>query len=92
MSINIRAQCIFWAESIAIKLISPIASADNDQAEFAILLHGLARSNNSLNKMADELAQQGYKVVNQGYASTDHLTADTIKKALAQCGDEAYHF
>jgi len=58
-----------------------------------ILLHGLARTDRSLNKMGNELAEEGYQVVNQGYASREHeidyLAEDTLEKALEQCSSDA---
>lgn len=67
------------------------------QAECAILLHGLARSANSMNEMADKLADAGYNTVNLGYPSRDFsveiLAEKAIEPALTRCrGSEAINF
>lgn len=54
-----------------------------------VLLHGMARSEQSMQKMAEELSKDNYMVVNYGYPSTEHkietLAQEHIPKALAQC-------
>jgi pimeloyl-ACP methyl ester carboxylesterase len=65
--------------------------------ECVILLHGLARTNNSMEKLAKALNDSGYLTVNEGYPSTrskiDKLANDAITKALAKCPKEAtIHF
>ncbi|MCE2570953.1 esterase/lipase family protein [Motilimonas eburnea] len=62
-----------------------------------ILLHGLARTPRSLNKLAKHLRAQGYHVVNLGYPSRHHkieaLAEQVIPNALAQCpSDHQVHF
>ena len=56
-----------------------------------ILLHGLARSESSMDKMATYLGDEGYKVVNQGYDSRsttiENIAEDTFPKAIAECED-----
>ena len=58
-----------------------------------ILLHGLARTSLSMNKMADALTEAGYQVVNQGYPSRkkpiEILAEETLPKAIKQCPAEA---
>lgn len=53
-----------------------------------MLLHGLARSDQSMTKMASALAAEGYDVINVGYASTkaqiDTLAAEAIGSAFAE--------
>ncbi len=39
--------------------------------ETVVILHGLGRSERSMNKLADALVRRGYEVHNLGYASTD---------------------
>jgi triacylglycerol esterase/lipase EstA (alpha/beta hydrolase family) len=57
--------------------------------ECVILLHGLARSAHSMNKMAERLTEQGYKVLNIDYPSRSYsieqLAEKTISDALAKC-------
>lgn len=59
------------------------------QADCVILLHGLARSANSMNEMAEKLTDAGYNTVNLGYPSRDFtieiLTEQAIQPALAHC-------
>ena len=72
--------------------ISPLA-AD----ECIVLLHGLWRSDASMNKMEDALGDAGYAVRNIGYDSTERplqdLASETIPRALQACGDSGtVHF
>jgi triacylglycerol lipase len=57
--------------------------------ECVILLHGLARTENSLTKLENHLEKEGYLVVNTGYPSREkniqELSVDTIPNALAMC-------
>ncbi|MBL4682714.1 MAG: hypothetical protein JKY88_18615 [Pseudomonadales bacterium] len=60
------------------------------EAACIILLHGLARTENSMTDMQDALTEQGYKVVNLGYPSRHYpieiLASKAINRALASCG------
>ncbi|MBO9491979.1 alpha/beta hydrolase [Endozoicomonas sp. G2_1] len=62
-------------------------------ASCVILLHGLARSPDSMNKLDESLSQTGFTVVNQGYPSRDFpielLAEKAITPALAQCPKDA---
>lgn len=57
--------------------------------ECVILLHGLARSAHSMDKMAERLTEQGYKVLNIDYPSRaypiEQLAEKTIAEALTKC-------
>lgn len=57
--------------------------------ECVILLHGLARTDGSMAKIASALAREGYVTINQRYPSTRHdietLAEDAIGAALALC-------
>ena len=61
----------------------------NTRQECVILLHGLARSAHSMDKMAQRLTEQGYKVLNIDYPSRaypiEQLAEATISDALKQC-------
>jgi triacylglycerol lipase len=60
------------------------------QADCVVLLHGLARTEVSLAPMAAALEAQGYRVVNEGYPSTDFPIAELVPRvgaAVADCGD-----
>ena len=72
--------------------ILKMASLDSIQAtteECVILLHGLARSDRSMNKLAAALKHSGYSIVNYGYPSTrypiEKLAENAISDALTRC-------
>ena len=61
-------------------------------AECVVLLHGLARSEWSMEIMAYSLRREGYETVNVSYPSTDDDISDlaetTFPDAIAACGDQ----
>ncbi|WP_299773139.1 alpha/beta hydrolase [uncultured Pseudoteredinibacter sp.] len=61
----------------------------NSKAECVILLHGLARSSSSMEKLGLALHKEGYHVVNQGYpsrqAAIESLSQKAISTALERC-------
>lgn len=70
----------------------PVHSAE---ADCVILLHGLARTEVSFLLMDRLLSNDGYKVVNPGYPSTEetigNLANVVLPNALAECGDRTTH-
>ncbi len=60
-------------------------------SEAVILLHGLARSDRSMNKLEKALAERGYRVHNVAYLSTRdtirNLAEKAIPPALERCAD-----
>ena len=65
--------------------------------QYVILLHGLARTARSMNRLGKRLQQEGYQVVNQGYpsrrAGIKTLARFTIPRALRCCdGADTIHF
>ena len=62
------------------------------QSDSVILLHGLARSDRSMNKLKQALLQKGYRVHNVSYASTRNnigqLAEEAIGPALKLCPKE----
>lgn len=64
-------------------------------ADCVILLHGLGRSNTSFALMEEVLEREGYQTVSPDYASTsdaiEHLAAETLPPALAECGPGRIH-
>jgi hypothetical protein len=62
---------------------------DKNINECVILLHGLARSAHSMDRMAQRLTEQGYQVLNIDYPSRaypiEQLAEQTISEALAKC-------
>jgi triacylglycerol lipase len=93
---------IFMAFIIALLLLPPLtSSAENLQQPVAskgcvILLHGLARSASSFDKMAASLSQVGYRVINVDYPSrkqpVETLATRYVSKAVAECNGETTHF
>lgn len=72
-----------------------LAMAAPARAECVVLLHGLARSEASLVPMAAALEAAGYRVVNDGYPSTDFPIGELVPRvgaAVAECGTERVHF
>ncbi len=65
-------------------------------ADCVVLLHGLARSTASMIVMAEALEDEGYRVVNRGYPSTDArieaLVPRALPPAVAECGEDRVHF
>lgn len=66
-------------------------------SECVILLHGLARSSDSMKEMESALSGEGYSVVNHNYASRKNtiqvLAAQEIPTALSKCKpNEKIHF
>ncbi len=65
--------------------------------ECVVLLHGLWRSDASMNKMEKAMTQVGYEVRNVGYDSTKkavgELAAETVPRAIESCGNaQKIHF
>ena len=69
------------------------ASVDEQKSSCVILLHGLAKSGSSMEKLEQALAHAGYTPVNVSYPSTDfpieRLAGPAIAPALDQCRDHA---
>jgi len=85
---------MFRAFTLVLALMSAILPAAA-RAECVVLLHGLARSEDSLLIMEGALAAEGYHVVNAGYPSTRAPIADLVAlvgPAVAECGDEQVNF
>ncbi len=65
-------------------------------AECVVLLHGLARTSNSLKPMELALRTQGYHVVNTQYPSTsgtvEDLAESVLPPAISRCGEEKVSF
>jgi len=61
-------------------LVGALAEA----SECVVLLHGLARSATSMNKMQRELEEAGYVTVNTGYPSRDHTIEELADIAVPQ--------
>lgn len=82
---------------IIIFLFLIICASHIHASECVILLHGLARSSDSMEKMERSLSSEGYSVVNHDYASRKStiqiLAAEEIPAALGKCKpDEKINF
>ncbi|SEL88522.1 hypothetical protein SAMN05216262_12914 [Colwellia chukchiensis] len=73
-----------------------MSSQSSPRNECVILLHGLARSAHSMDKMAQRLSEHGYKVLNIDYPSRaypiEQLAEQTISEALQQCANMPVSF
>lgn len=95
--ISIYTLCVPWLAFILMitTYATPAVSGETDKSsvqkrqQCVILLHGLARTYRSMQKMEKRLKQQGFTVVNFGYPSTRHgieyLSTMAIPAALKQC-------
>jgi pimeloyl-ACP methyl ester carboxylesterase len=57
-------------------------SRQDPKNETVVLLHGLARSDKAMNKMAKALRSEGYQVINHGYPSTSATIEELTKQAF----------
>lgn len=85
---KIAARCL-----LVLLLLPP----PSDAAECVVLLHGLARSGNSMDTMAERLREAGFETVNVDYPSTDYrietLAEHAVPHGVGQCPPEAaVHF
>ena len=79
-----------WTLAFALALLPSPAAADR-----AVLLHGLARTENSLFAIEQILELRGFDVVNDGYPSTEAPIAalvDDVGTAVERCGAATVHF
>lgn len=82
-----------WAIILFMSLTGPVAQAE----DCVVLLHGLARSHKSMNKLEKQLQAAGYQTVNHGYKSTkypiEELVQQVFPQVLANCGEhKPVHF
>jgi triacylglycerol lipase len=71
---------------------SAAGAAPAPDARVVVLLHGLARSADSMRPLARALEAEGYRVCNVAYPSREHpiaaLAADHVVPALARCAPD----
>ncbi len=74
----------------------PAPAAETPPAgDCVVLLHGLARSNSSLNLMEEMLDAAGFVVVNQDYPSTEATIEQLLQyleDAISGCGEDRVNF
>ena len=81
------------AVALGFWLMFPVSGAlsQDPSPDCVVLLHGLARSSNSMSAMADALEDHGYRVNNVDYPSTagtvEELAAAVIPRAIGKCED-----
>lgn len=66
-------------------------------SDCVVLLHGLARTEASMEKLASVLSQEGYEVANVSYPSrkypVEELSKIAVERGLSKCpGDDTIHF
>ncbi len=62
-------------------LVAGLVAQSAVAGDTVVLLHGLARSSRSMDKMEQELAKEGYRVINLGYPST-RATIETLTEEI----------
>lgn len=88
-----RSESRYLAALLFLLTAAPAAGA----SDCVVLLHGLWRTDASMNKMERELGDAGYLVRNTDYDSTEkaveELAEEAIPRAVKSCGDaETIHF
>jgi triacylglycerol lipase len=78
--------------TILIFMNTPNAFAKNNDGDYVILLHGLARTSKSMNKMEKFLTENGYNVININYPSKkktiQEISGILDKNIKEQCFDK----
>ncbi len=81
---------------LSLALLAPAQAQQAGEQQCVILLHGLARTPNSMLVMEEALRRTGYRVVNLGYRSTEApievLVDEALPPAVASCGSARTHF
>ncbi len=81
---------------LSLSLSTSAHGQEKREPECVILLHGLARTPNSMVLVEEALTQVGYKVINEGYRSTEApievLVEEALPPAIAECGEARTHF
>ena len=81
-----------FASAIVLTVLGTVATAQ----DCVVLLHGLARSENSFAPIQLVLEHNGYLVVNSGYPSTEatvqQLIAENLPADVTACGDKRVNF
>jgi len=80
---------------LALSLIATTSAASAARGECVVLLHGLARTDNSMRILQEVLEYHNYTVINNGYPSDDGPISDLTRhvgEAAAECGDDRLNF
>lgn len=65
-----------FALTALLLLPAPNAARAGEDADYVVILHGIARTSASMEKLARHLSSNGYHTVNIDYASTEHDFAE----------------
>lgn len=84
-------------KNIFLFLLALIVANNAHAQDCVVLLHGLAKSDRDMAKIAHKLSEEGYKTVNFDYQSTsgtiEKLSNSVISSSLKRCGNfEQVHF
>jgi triacylglycerol lipase len=87
----------FTAVFLVLSYLLPLAASAAKNEECVVILHGLARTADSMQKMADAFAAYGYTVSNEGYPSRqfpiEELAPLAVEAGVAACpADNTVHF
>ncbi len=78
---------LFWL-AIVVTLLQP-CFARATESDCVVLLHGLARTASSMDKMTDAFSREGYRTVNRGYPSCAHpieqLADSAVESGISDC-------
>jgi hypothetical protein len=93
VSLDLKSMNKYLCKSFTIALIFFLicihTGVASEKPECVILLHGLARTENSLLKLEQNLKKHGFHVVNIGYPSREKniqaLSIETISQAIIEC-------
>lgn len=81
--------CLKSASSLFLALLLTAPALPASTGDCVVLLHGLWRDDDSMNKMERTLSEAGFEVRNIGYQSTERtiqeLSAETIPRATRAC-------
>ena len=77
------------AIACCLMVLSPVAKAADLHAQYVVLLHGLARTQRSMNALAERLEAEGFGVINTGYpsrtATVEKLAEAAVAGAVQRC-------
>jgi triacylglycerol lipase len=79
----------------ALLALPALPAAAADETDCVVLLHGLARSEVSMIAIEEVFARRGYRVVNEGYPSTEasiHGLVADVGRSVDRCGTARVHF
>lgn len=91
--------CLFFINAGQAVGAPPETGGNPGATECVVVLHGLARTSRSMNKMAEALIRAGFRVVNLDYPSREKsveaIAAEDLARAVQRCeqaGAQRIHF